>query len=104
MAGDHQEDAHHFDFDLDLGIRAQVVKKLEASPLLGLTKGVGPVASGIYALYHNGQLVYLGMVSRSTTKSKRSLRSRLNEHVGKTQSRSGISLDEMACRFLTFRQ
>jgi hypothetical protein len=33
---------HHFDFDLDRGIREQVVEKLEASPLLPLTKGVGP--------------------------------------------------------------
>jgi hypothetical protein len=33
---------HHFDFDLDRGIRAQVVEKLEGSPLLPLEKGAGP--------------------------------------------------------------
>ena len=44
-------DPHHFDFDLDRGIRIQVVKKLEASPLLSLEKGITPALSGIYALY-----------------------------------------------------
>ena len=44
-------DPHHFDFDLDRGIRSQVVEKLEASPIFPLSKGVGPAASGIYALY-----------------------------------------------------
>jgi len=36
------DDPHHFDFDLDRGIRSQVVEKLVASPLLPLTKGVAP--------------------------------------------------------------
>ncbi len=50
------DDPHYFEFDLDEGIRAQVVKKLEASPLLPLEKGVGPTASGIYALYYHDKL------------------------------------------------
>jgi hypothetical protein len=84
MAGG-ESDPHHFDFDLDRGIRAQVVEKLEASPLLPLTKGTGPHASGIYALYFEGQPqpVYIGKASRGTTKSKRTLRARLTEHVSK---------------------
>jgi hypothetical protein len=45
------ENPHHFEFDLDRGIRTQVVEKLEASPLLSLLKNVGPAFSGIYALY-----------------------------------------------------
>lgn len=84
MAGD---DPHHFDFDLDRGIRDQVVKKLEASPLLPLEKGVGPLASGIYALYFKGELVYIGKVSKDMTKSKRTLRARLGEHIGKISRR-----------------
>ena len=47
----HFEFDHHFDFDLDRAISAQVVEKLENSPLLLLEKGVGPKLSGIYALY-----------------------------------------------------
>lgn len=97
-----QDDPHHFEFDLDRGIREQVVEKLEASPLLPFAKGVGPALSGIYALYFNGQLVYVGKVSKGTTKSQRTLRSRLSEHVGKIQGRDNISTEQMHCRYLTF--
>jgi len=95
-------DPHHFDFDLDRGIRIQVVEKLEASPLLLLTKGVAPALSGIYALYHKKRLVYVGKATKETTKSKRTLRSRLDEHCGKIASRQNITLKEMKCRYLTF--
>jgi hypothetical protein len=96
------ENPHHFEFDLDRGIRTQVVEKLEASPLLSLLKNVGPAFSGIYALYYKDELVYLRKASRGNTKSKRTLRSRLNEHVGKISGRRNISLSEMKCRYLTF--
>lgn len=95
-------DLHHFDFDLDRGIRAQVVEKLEASPLLPLEKNVAPALSGIYALYYKRRLVYVGKASRGTTKSRRTLRARFNEHVGKIQSRQNITLDDVKCRYLTF--
>jgi hypothetical protein len=96
------EPRHHFDFDLDRGIRDQVVKKLAKSPLLPLTKGVGPAESGIYALYYKGVLVYLGMVSKGTTKSKRTLRARLAEHRRKIEGARNISVKKMQCRYLTF--
>ncbi len=96
------DDPHHFDFDLDRGIRAQVVEKLESSPPLPLVKGVGPEASGIYALYFKARLVYIGKASKGTTKSKRTLRDRLNEHVGKISARKNITLADMKCRYLTF--
>ncbi len=96
------EDPHHFDFDLDRGIRTQVVEKLESSPLLPLTKDAGPNASGIYALYFKDKLVYIGKASRGTTKSKRTLRERLAEHVSKISGRANITLAEMNCRYLTF--
>lgn len=95
------KDPHHFEFDLDRGIRQQVVEKLEGSPLLPLTKNVAPKASGIYALYYKGRLVYVGKASKETTKSGRTLRMRLNEHVGKIGQRRNISLQEMKCRYLT---
>jgi len=97
-----ERDAHHFDFNLDRGIRAQVVEKLEASPLLPLKKGVGPLASGIYALYYNRKLVYIGKVSKDMTKSRRTLRARLGEHVAKISGRKNIALSDMHCRYLTF--
>jgi len=99
-AGDNP---HRFDFDLDRGIRVQAVEKLEASPLLPLQKNVGPHSSGIYALYFNGKLVYIGKASKGTTKSKRTLRGRLNEHVSKIEGRPNITLDDMTCRYLTFQ-
>lgn len=95
-------DPHHFDFDLDRGIRSQVVEKLEASPIFPLSKGVGPAASGIYALYFCDALVYIGKASKGTTKSQRTLRDRLNEHVRKISGRRNISLADMKCRYLTF--
>jgi hypothetical protein len=98
----HFEFDHHFDFDLDRAIREQVVEKLEASPLLSLEKGIGPKLSGIYALYFKRKLVYVGKASKETTKSGRTLRERLNEHVGKISKRQNITLHQMGCRFLTF--
>lgn len=96
------DDHHHFEFDLDRGIREQVVEKLENSPLLPLSRGVGPHSSGIYALYFKGKLVYVGKASKGTTKSKRTLRARLSEHAGKIDGRGNISVSEMKCRYLTF--
>jgi hypothetical protein len=96
------DDPHHFDFDLDRGIRVQVVEKLEASPMLPLAKGTGPQASGIYALYYKGKPVYIGKASKGTTKSKRTLRARLAEHAAKISGRRNITLDEVKCRYLTF--
>lgn len=96
------DDPHHFEFDLDRAIREQVVEKLETSPLLPLDKGVGPPESGVYGLYHKGKLVYIGKASKETTKSGRTLRARLNEHVGKINGRQNISISNMRCRYLTF--
>lgn len=93
---------HHFDFDLDRAISTQIVEKLEASPMLPLERAIGPKDSGIYALYFNAKLVYVGKASKGTTKSKRTLRGRLDEHVGKIAGRQNISLDDLRCRFLTF--
>lgn len=96
------DDPHHFDFDLDEGIRTQVIEKLESSPLLPLARGVGPRESGVYALYFRGDLVYVGKASKETTKSGRTLRARLSEHVGKILGRRNIALEDMRARYLTF--
>lgn len=96
------DDPHYFDFDLDRGIRTQVVEKLETSPLLPLEKDIAPTASGIYALYFKDALAYIGKASKGTTRSQRSLRIRLNEHVDKIDERDNISLADMRCRYLTF--
>jgi Eco29kI restriction endonuclease len=97
-----ERNPHQFVFDLDRGIRSQALEQLERSPLMPLTKGAAPNASGIYALYYKGSLVYIGKASKGMTKSGRNLRARLNEHCGKISERSGIALAEMAFRYLTF--
>jgi Eco29kI restriction endonuclease len=96
------QNPHYFQFDLDKGIRSQVVEKLEASPMLPLDKGVGPNDSGIYALYFKSGLVYVGKASKGTTKSQRTLRGRLAEHFTKLNARSGIEPGDISCRFLVF--
>jgi hypothetical protein len=95
-------DPRHFEFDLDRAISAQVVKKLAASRKLPLVSGVGPLESGIYALYYRNKLVYIGKASKGTTKSKRTLRARLAEHFRKISARRKITLSAMTCRYLTF--
>ena len=77
------ENPHHFEFDLDRGIRNQVVEKLEASPLLSLSKNVGPALSGIYALYGKGDLVHLGKVSKLWMVGWRSQSSPLRQMIQK---------------------
>ena len=102
MMTDAIVDPHFFQFDLDRGIRDQLLEKLESSPISLLSKGVGPNKSGIYALYFRERLVYVGKASKETTKSGRSVKTRLGEHVGKISLRQNIELAEMTCRFLTF--
>jgi hypothetical protein len=99
---DTTPDPHRFEFDLDRGIRLQAVEKLEASPVLELARNVGPQSSGVYALYHKDKLVYVGKASKGTTKSKRTLRDRLNEHAAKIADRQNIALADVSCRYLTF--
>jgi hypothetical protein len=96
------DDPHLFRFNLDRAIRDQLLTHLESVPLLPLTRGVGPAESGIYALYHVDKLVYVGKVSKATTKSGRTLRLRLNEHVRKISGRRKISLDDVFVRYVTF--
>lgn len=71
--------------------------------MLSLSKGAGPTESGIYALYYKGKLVYIGKATKTFTKSKRTLRARLSEHVGKLSSRKTLSLADMKLRYLTFK-
>jgi len=47
-------------------------------------------------------LVYIGKASKGMTKSKRTLRARLGEHVNKISGRDNIALADMKYRYLTF--
>ena len=78
------------------------MERLELSPKNPLVAGAGPNDSGVYALYWRGELVYVGKVSKNTTKSGRTLRDRLGEHRRKIAARHNIALTDMTCRYLTF--
>src|SRR5690242_14364666 len=71
------DDPHFFQFNLDVAIRSQLIEFLEQSPLLPLTRSMGPQKSGVYALYWKNDLVYVGKATKEMTKSKRDLRMRL---------------------------
>lgn len=79
-----------------------MVEKLENSPLLPLASRARPQASGVYALYFEDRLVYVGKASKGTTRSRRTLRARLAEHASKIQGRQNIMLGDVKCRYLTF--
>ncbi len=86
-------DLHKFDlFDLE----AHLVRALDLIAAEPLVPGVGASATGIYALYHNGRLVYVGKAWRTN-----SVRARLGEHFRKIAGRRNISVSEMTCKYLT---
>ena len=95
-------DPHHFTFDLDAGIRAQLIEHLEMTPKLALKKGVGPLESGLYAIFLDGDLVYIGKATKTFTKSARTLRARLGEHVRKLSVRTGGDLSRFQVTYATF--
>jgi hypothetical protein len=106
MTGPSNEpDPHEFEFELDKAILDQVLKALESSPLMPLRKDLAPRNSGVYALYWRDTLVYIGKASKGTTRSKRTLRARLNEHVTKIEEmlsdRENLSLEDMQFKYLT---
>lgn len=87
-------DQHHFEFEIDLAIRRQVIEKLEASPDHPLSLTVAPPVKGVYALYRAGRLVYAGKALDTT------LRTRLAQHYRKIDGRRNIGVGEMTCRYL----
>lgn len=93
---------HHFTFDLDAGIRAQLIDHLNSTPKLPLKSGVGPKESGLYAIYLDENLVYIGKATKSFTKSERTLRDRLGEHVRKLSERTGGDLSRFKITYATF--
>lgn len=91
-----------FRFDLDTAIRDQLLRQLDSVSLVPLFPNAGPSESGIYVLYYKDKQVYVGKASKETTKSGRTLRVRLGEHISKILTRQNISLDEMRVKFVTF--
>lgn len=71
-----------------------MIEKFEASPAHPLSEDVAPPAKGVYALYRDGKIVYIGKALDTT------LRRRLAEHARKIAGRRNIQLSNITCRFL----
>lgn len=95
-------DPHRFVFDLDAGIRDQLIQHLDSTPKVPLVKGVGPLESGLYQIFLDGRLVYIGKATKNFTKSGRTLRARLAEHVGKLSARPSCDLSRFTVTYATF--
>ena len=87
-------DKHQFVFEFDKAYNQQLIDKFEASPDHPLTPDVAPALKGVYALYHEGQLVYAGKALNTT------LARRLTEHYRKIAGRVNIDVSAMSCRYL----
>ena len=95
-------DANLFTFDLDRGIRDQLIEKFGEVQPVPLVKGVGPTESGVYQLLFKGELVYIGKATKTFTKSKRTLRGRLGEHIQKISKSELLELNDFTVKFVTF--
>lgn len=87
-------DKHDFFFEFDKAFNHQLIEKFEASPEHPLTPDVAPPLTGVYALYHERQLVYAGKALNTT------LARRLTEHYRKIAGRRNIIVADVSCRFL----
>ena len=84
---------HNFAFDVDRAYEDQLTTVLEASPTHPMDAPDAPRSFGVYVIYWDGIPVYVGQA--------RNLRSRLRDHLRKIQGRQGISMDDVACKYLT---
>lgn len=85
-------DLHRFK---PLDIPTHLLEHFEESPLLVFPPPTAPKETGIYGLYVDQTLVYIG---KATGKSH--LRKRFSEHKNKISKRRNISITKMQCRFL----
>ena len=86
-------DRHHFTFDVDKAYVDQLVQVLDASPSHPIDAPDAPQTFGVYVLYRDSVIVYVGQA--------RNLRNRLRDHLRKIQGRQGIDVAEVTCRYLT---
>lgn len=83
-----------WEFDLPSALLAELVELFEEMPVGPLTTdavAAVPDAQGVYQLFHNGELVYIGK-----TDAEAGLRARLNRHARKIQGRRYLSPENVA--------
>ena len=84
--------AHKFN---PLDIPTHLLERFEESPLLVFPPPTMPAETGIYGLFLETVLIYIG---KATGKSH--LRNRFAEHARKIGGRKNIKLSQLQCRFL----
>jgi hypothetical protein len=83
-----------FEFDLPSALLEQLIGILdgmERAPLEPGTTGAIPSAQGVYQLFHDGKLVYIGK-----TDAEAGLPQRLSRHAWTIQSRHNLDVSEMS--------
>lgn len=83
-----------FEFDLPSALLDQLVEifdGMEQGPLIPEVASLVPNAQGVYQLFHNGRLVYIGK-----TDGQAGLRQRLSRHAWTIQSRQNLDVSEMS--------
>jgi hypothetical protein len=86
----------HFEIDIVSALADQLLISFEALDIGGLSEeniGTVPIEQGVYQLFRNGALVYVGKADK--------LRSRLSEHRFKILGRRNIAIGEMGFKCLT---
>ena len=84
---------HNFIFDVDRAYEDQLTAVLEASPTHPIELPDAPQIFGVYVLYWDEVMVYVGQA--------RNLRNRLRDHLRKIQGRQGINASDVTCKYLT---
>ena len=86
-------DLHDFSFAVDRAYEDQLVAVLEESPRHSLAAPEAPRTFGVYVIYWNKEVVYVGQA--------RNLRIRLRDHFRKIDGRNGIDPQDVTCKYLT---
>lgn len=89
----------HFEIDIVAALAEQLVtafEELEQGALSQANIGLVPEEQGVYQLYRNGTLVYVGKADN--------LRSRLTQHRRKITGRRNIEIDEITFKCLTIHK
>ncbi len=83
-----------FEFDLPGALLSQLVSvldRMEAAQLTAENVNSVPEAQGVYQLFHEGMLVYIGK-----TDADAGLRQRLSRHLAKVMHRQGLKSDDVS--------
>lgn len=85
-----------FTFNFTKAVQDQFAAQIEAQPERALSDPQAPREPGVYVLYRNSKVVYVG-----SAVGPAKLHNRLRDHANRIRKAQNISLKEMTCRFMT---